>query len=154
MHGKTTEITHDGEGIFAGLPDPLPSARYHSLVVDPDLPDDLEATAHGGGVLMAMRHRSCPRSASSSTPSPCSRPTASNCWRTSLPNPVITKAMDALMSRNDLASDQTAAVLAEIMDGNASEVETAGVLVALRTKGETVDELVGLARRCARSPCR
>ena len=62
-----------------------------------------------------------------------------------MPNPVLTKALDALMSGQDLESEQTAAVLAEIMGGNASEVETAGVLVALRTKGETVDELVGLA---------
>src|SRR5829696_4610232 len=60
VHGKTTEITHDGRDIFAGLPDPLPVARYHSLVVDKDLPDCLEATAHGGGVLMAMRHRTLP----------------------------------------------------------------------------------------------
>src|SRR5690242_3524667 len=49
------------------------------------------------------------------------------------------------MARKDLSVDQTASVLAEIMAGNASEIETAGVLVALRTKGETVDELVGLA---------
>ncbi len=62
-----------------------------------------------------------------------------------MPNQVITKALDALASRRDLDADETAAVLAEIMAGNASEVETAGVLVALRTKGETVDELVGLA---------
>jgi anthranilate phosphoribosyltransferase len=62
-----------------------------------------------------------------------------------LPNPVITKALDALASRRDLDADQTAAVLAEIMAGNASQVETAGVLIALRTKGETVEELVGLA---------
>jgi anthranilate synthase/aminodeoxychorismate synthase-like glutamine amidotransferase len=60
VHGKTTEITHDGLDIFAGLPSPLPVARYHSLVVDPDLPDGLEATAHGGGVVMAMRHRDLP----------------------------------------------------------------------------------------------
>src|SRR3954454_12771032 len=62
-----------------------------------------------------------------------------------MPNPVITKAIDALMSRQDLTSEQTAEVLAEIMAGNASEIETAGVLVALRTKGETIDEIVGLA---------
>src|ERR671932_1490619 len=62
-----------------------------------------------------------------------------------MPNPVITQALDALASRRDLSAEQTAAVLAEVMAGNASEVETAGVLIALRTKGETVEELVGLA---------
>jgi anthranilate synthase/aminodeoxychorismate synthase-like glutamine amidotransferase len=57
VHGKTTQIEHDGSGLFAGLPSPLTVGRYHSLVVDPELPDELEATAWGGGVLMAMRHR-------------------------------------------------------------------------------------------------
>jgi anthranilate synthase/aminodeoxychorismate synthase-like glutamine amidotransferase len=60
VHGKTTEIEHDGKGIFAGLPSPMSVARYHSLVVDPDLPEGLEPTAHGGGVVMAMRHRELP----------------------------------------------------------------------------------------------
>jgi anthranilate phosphoribosyltransferase len=62
-----------------------------------------------------------------------------------LPNPVLTDAIDRLASREDLATERMAAVLAEIMAGNASETETAAVLIALRTKGETVDELVGLA---------
>jgi anthranilate phosphoribosyltransferase len=62
-----------------------------------------------------------------------------------LPNPILTDAIDRLAAREDLSTDDTAAVLAEIMAGNASEVETAAVLIALRTKGETVDELVGLA---------
>ncbi len=60
VHGKATEIEHDGEGVFAGLPSPLVVGRYHSLVVDPDLPECLERTAEGGGVLMAMRHRELP----------------------------------------------------------------------------------------------
>ncbi len=60
IHGKTTEIEHDGTGLFAGLPSPLTVGRYHSLVVDPELPDVLEPTAWGGGVLMAMRHRELP----------------------------------------------------------------------------------------------
>src|ERR1700755_3489345 len=51
VHGKATSIEHHGEGGFRGLPTPLVVGRYHSLVVDPDLPDCLEATAHGGGVL-------------------------------------------------------------------------------------------------------
>ena len=67
-----------------------------------------------------------------------------------MPNPVITKAIDRLMSRQDLSVEDVSAVLAEIMDGNASEVETAGVLVALRTKGETEEEIEGLARTMRR----
>ena len=59
--------------------------------------------------------------------------------------PILTEAIDALASRRDLSTEQAAAVLAEIMAGNASEVQTAAVLIALRTKGETVAELVGLA---------
>jgi anthranilate synthase/aminodeoxychorismate synthase-like glutamine amidotransferase len=60
VHGKTTEITHNGSGLFAGLPDPLVVGRYHSLVVDPDLPDCLMVTASGGGVIMAVEHRELP----------------------------------------------------------------------------------------------
>jgi anthranilate phosphoribosyltransferase len=62
-----------------------------------------------------------------------------------LPNSVLTQAIDLLAARQDLSVEQSAAVLAEIMAGNASETQTAAVLIALRTKGETVDELVGLA---------
>jgi anthranilate synthase/aminodeoxychorismate synthase-like glutamine amidotransferase len=60
VHGKATEIEHDGDGLFAGLPRPLVVGRYHSLVVDPQLPGGLVETARGGGVLMAMRHRELP----------------------------------------------------------------------------------------------
>jgi anthranilate synthase/aminodeoxychorismate synthase-like glutamine amidotransferase len=60
VHGKATEIEHDGEGLFAGLPSPLVVGRYHSLVVDPELPECLHPTARGGGVLMGMRHRELP----------------------------------------------------------------------------------------------
>ena len=61
VHGKTTEIDHDGRGIYAGLPARLVVGRYHSLVVAEDgLPAELEATSHGGGVLMGLRHRELP----------------------------------------------------------------------------------------------
>ncbi|MEX2196334.1 MAG: anthranilate phosphoribosyltransferase [Thermoleophilaceae bacterium] len=61
-------------------------------------------------------------------------------------NPVLTRAIDTVASGRHLGSDEAAAVLREIMEGNASESETAGFLVGLRTKGETVAEIVGLAR--------
>jgi anthranilate phosphoribosyltransferase len=63
-----------------------------------------------------------------------------------MPNPILTRAIDALASRRDLSADETAEVLAEIMHGDASETQIAGFLIALRTKGETVEELAGLAR--------
>jgi anthranilate synthase/aminodeoxychorismate synthase-like glutamine amidotransferase len=60
IHGKTTAIEHDGRTIFAGLPAPLTVGRYHSLIAAPDLPDALEVTAEGDGVVMAVRHRELP----------------------------------------------------------------------------------------------
>jgi anthranilate synthase/aminodeoxychorismate synthase-like glutamine amidotransferase len=60
VHGKTTEITHDGTGLFAGMPSPLTVGRYHSLVVDPQVPACLRITASGDGVVMAVEHRDLP----------------------------------------------------------------------------------------------
>src|SRR4051794_28710288 len=63
-----------------------------------------------------------------------------------MPNPVLTEAIDRVAGGEDLAAAEAAAVLREIMSGAASEAQSAAFLIALRTKGETVDELVGLAR--------
>lgn len=60
MHGKTDCITHDGSGLFTGLPSPLTMTRYHSLVAD-DLTPSLRATAHGNdGTIQALAHRNAP----------------------------------------------------------------------------------------------
>jgi len=63
-----------------------------------------------------------------------------------MPNEIVTRAIDAVASGSDLTSDHAEAVLAEIMEGRTDEVQTAGFLIALRTKGETVTEIAGLAR--------
>jgi anthranilate phosphoribosyltransferase len=63
-----------------------------------------------------------------------------------MPDPILTRAIDTLASGHDLSGDQTAEVLSVIMAGDASEVQIAGFLIALRAKGETEDELAGLAR--------
>ncbi len=60
VHGKTAEVDHDGRTIFTGLENPLVAGRYHSLVVDPELPDCLEVSARSGEVLMGIRHRELP----------------------------------------------------------------------------------------------
>lgn len=62
-----------------------------------------------------------------------------------MPNPILTGAIDALASRRDLSRRQSSEVLSEIMHGEVSETQIAAFLIALRTKGETVDELAGLA---------
>ena len=74
MHGKTSPVSHDGKGVFAGLPTPLTCTRYHSLIVaEESLPAELEVTARtpekgsgsvggsvGGSVIMGLRHRRLP----------------------------------------------------------------------------------------------
>ncbi|HEY5976717.1 MAG TPA: anthranilate phosphoribosyltransferase [Solirubrobacterales bacterium] len=63
-----------------------------------------------------------------------------------MPNDVLTRGIDAVAGGQHLTADHAAAVLAEIMEGRAGEVQTGAFLIALRAKGETVPELVGLAR--------
>ena len=59
MHGKTSLIHHDGEGVFSGIPSPFEAIRYHSLVVyKEDLPNELEVTAWTeNGIVMGIRHK-------------------------------------------------------------------------------------------------
>ena len=62
MHGKTSPIVHEGDGVFAGLPNPFEATRYHSLVVRPDsVPECLEVNARTPeGEIMGLRHREFP----------------------------------------------------------------------------------------------
>jgi len=62
MHGKTSPITHNGEGVFAGLPSPLEATRYHSLIVErASLPDALAVTAQTEeGEIMGLKHKTWP----------------------------------------------------------------------------------------------
>jgi para-aminobenzoate synthetase component 2 len=62
LHGKTSRVLHDGDGVLAGLPSPFTATRYHSLAVDPaSVPAELEVTGRtASGVVMALRHRELP----------------------------------------------------------------------------------------------
>ena len=60
VHGKVAEVEHDGRTIVEGLESPLVAGRYHSLVVDPELPPELELSARSGDVIMGLRHRQLP----------------------------------------------------------------------------------------------
>jgi anthranilate phosphoribosyltransferase len=67
-----------------------------------------------------------------------------------VPNPILTRAIEALCQGDHLTADHTSAALDEVMEGRAGEIQTAAFLIALRAKGETVGELVGLARTMRR----
>src|SRR3954451_14493959 len=67
-----------------------------------------------------------------------------------MPNDILTRAIDEVASGTHLTADHATAVLDEVMEGRASEVQTAAFLIALRAKGETVAELIGLARTMRR----
>ena len=60
IHGKSAQVEHDGRTIFSGLDSPFEAGRYHSLVVDPDLPECFELSAWSGDIVMGMRHRELP----------------------------------------------------------------------------------------------
>jgi para-aminobenzoate synthetase component II len=62
LHGKTSEVVHDGTGVLDGLPSPFTATRYHSLAVEEsELPDEIEVTGRTpSGVVMALRHRTLP----------------------------------------------------------------------------------------------
>jgi anthranilate synthase component 2 len=62
MHGKVSDISHDGSGLFDGLPSPFPATRYHSLTVErDDLPSSLVVTAESSdGLIMGLAHRDFP----------------------------------------------------------------------------------------------
>ena len=60
IHGKDAEIEHDGRTIYEGLRSPLVAGRYHSLVANPELPEQLELSASLGEVVMGVRHRELP----------------------------------------------------------------------------------------------
>jgi anthranilate synthase component 2 len=61
MHGKTSQVEHEGKGVFAGLPSPFKATRYHSLTAEPaSVPACLEVTARAGEVIMGLRHKTLP----------------------------------------------------------------------------------------------
>ena len=158
VHGKATTVEHDGRTIFRGLSSPtdgwpLSLARGRPRAAGlprgvgarrgrPDGRAPSRAARRGGAVPSRVRADGRGQEAAGELPP-----------GGLMPNATLTRAIDALASRRDLSAEETADVLAEIMHGEVSETQIAGFLIALRTKGETVDELAGLARApCARSP--
>lgn len=201
VHGKTDRIHHDGRALFQGLPSPFTATRYHSLLVDADLPPGIELSAWNEmGMVMAVRHTRLrvegvqfhPESVLTEvgadllrnflgltdavgTGGPAGQVTAERATADNegaaetmatgttvtgaategvkgsrapqaAPNETLSAALRTLTGRRDLSSDEARSVLIEIMEGRTSATQTAAFLSALRVKGETAAEIVGMAQ--------
>jgi anthranilate synthase/phosphoribosyltransferase len=174
MHGKVSAIEHNQSGIFHNLPNPFIATRYHSLVVQEPLPDRLEITARSqdGGEVMALRHQDYPTVGVQFHPESILTEYGHEILRNFLEieaprlggsNTAITApkeepiimpiktAINKLMSSQSLNRDEAEAVMTQIMSGEATPAQIGAYLIALRVKGETVDEITGSARAMRRS---
>ncbi|MCX8062336.1 MAG: bifunctional anthranilate synthase component II/anthranilate phosphoribosyltransferase, partial [Anaerolineales bacterium] len=163
MHGKTSLIYHQGENLFAGVPSPFEATRYHSLVVTEPLPDELEVTARTeDGVVMALRHKQYPIYgvqfhpesiltahgkqilanflAMKAVPPKENQPTGQK-QEPDLLKPYLAK----IVHRQNLSVREAEEAMTLIMTGQATHAQIGAFLVALRMKGETIDEIVGCA---------
>ena len=158
MHGKTSLVTHNGRDIFKGIPSPFEAMRYHSLIVNEPLPAELEVTASTAeGEIMSIRHKQYPTFGVQFHPESILtehgkemlknfleiKPLAtSNTGENAMLKPFIAKAVN----RIDLTAVEAQEAMNVIMTGVATPAQIGAYLVALRMKGETVEEITGSAR--------
>ncbi len=170
IHGKTDEIHHDGRGLFDGLANPFIATRYHSLVVDAgSVPESLEVVARTvDGVVMALRHRHLPIDGVQFHPESVLTPEGvkllanfldavgevprasrtSNAARGRSDDRVATvlEAIARVSAGGSLDEEEAATVMGSIMDGEATPAQISALIMGMRMKGETVEEITGFAR--------
>ncbi len=151
MHGKTDAITHDSKGVFSALPNPLTATRYHSLAVDKEsLPAELLISAYASdGEIMGLRHKTLAIESVQFHPESIATPEGkkllNNFIRRSTSGSFMSMkdALNRVVTGGHLTEREMRDVMMTIMEGEATNAQIAGLLVGLRMKGETVDELTG-----------
>ncbi len=166
MHGKTSLIYHQGDGLFAGVPSPFEATRYHSLIVSEPLPAELEVTARTeDGVIMALRHKQYPIYGVQFHPesilTPHGKQILANFLEIKfihrLPFPgepslqkgeteMLKPYLSKIVQHRNLTIQEAEEAMTLIMTGQATHAQIGAFLVGLRMKGETIDEIVGCAR--------
>lgn len=161
MHGKQSPVLLDNDSaLFRGLPGEITAARYHSLAADPTtMPDCLKITARTPeGEVMAVEHREFPVYGVQFHPESVLTPEGHRIMESFLKpgeiknagekeggGSMIGEAIVRLSKGQDIGYEMSRAVMDEIMNGEASEVQKAAYLVALSMKGETIEEITGSA---------
>ncbi|MGB8953381.1 MAG: bifunctional anthranilate synthase component II/anthranilate phosphoribosyltransferase [Candidatus Aminicenantales bacterium] len=152
FHGKSSEIYHDGNGIFSGIKNPFRAIRYHSLVIKKaSLPEELEISAWTDeGDIMGIRHKMYSLEGVQFHPESIGTESGLDLLANFLsprPNPsLIQSAIRKVYAGSDLDEGEAEKVMGEITSGRATAAQMASFLTALGVKGESVSELTGFAR--------
>jgi anthranilate synthase/phosphoribosyltransferase len=153
MHGKLSEITHDGKTLFSNLPPTFKATRYHSLAIDAkSLPEAFEVSASTTeGEIMAIRHKEMdieglqfhPESIATDMGKKIIENFLSRIKGTSTIN--IREVIGKVMAATDLSADEMTTVMGSIMEGEATAAQIGSFITALRVKGETPTEIAAAA---------
>ncbi len=156
MHGKTSKVTHNGQGIFKGIPSPFEAMRYHSLVVYDPIPAELEVTAiTPEEEIMGLKHREHQTYGVQFHPESILTEHGKQILKNFLDlNPAPAKGEPAMLksfiaktiNRTNLTADEAEQAMNIIMTGQATPAQIGAYLVALRMKGETIPEITGSVR--------
>ena len=156
MHGKTSQVIHDRQGIFAGIPTPFEAMRYHSLVVYEPVPADLKVIATTvEGEIMALKHRQHPTYGVQFHPESIltehGKQLLKNFLELKVPvtkgeNVMLKPFISKAINRIDLSAEEAQEAMNIIMTGQATPAQIGAYLVALRMKGESIDEITGSVR--------
>jgi anthranilate synthase/phosphoribosyltransferase len=157
MHGKTSPVNHNGQGIFKDIPSPFEGMRYHSLIVHEPVPAELEILATTNeGEIMALKHREHPTYGVQFHPESILTEHGKKLLKNFLDlKPALTAGGELVMlkpfiakaiNRTDLTADEAQEAMNIIMTGQATPAQIGAYLVALRMKGETIPEITGSVR--------
>ncbi|GAB1472023.1 bifunctional anthranilate synthase component II/anthranilate phosphoribosyltransferase [Chloroflexota bacterium] len=156
MHGKTSQVTHDGKGIFKGISSPFEAMRYHSLVVYDPIPAELEVTAvTPEEEIMGLKHREHQTYGVQFHPESILTEHGKQILKNFLDlNPAPVKGEQSMLkpfiaktiNRTDLTEKEAEEAMNVIMTGGATPSQIGAYLVALRMKGETIPEITGSVR--------
>ncbi len=157
MHGKTSEIEHDGRGIYQGTPSPFTATRYHSLAIMEDtLPEELAVTARSrnDGIIMGVRHRDYPVEGVQFHPESILTAQGKRLIKNFLLFGItwekrgerMKEYINKLVEGEDLSKEEAEEAMKTIMAGEATQAQIGSFLTALRMKGETVQEVAACAK--------
>jgi anthranilate synthase/phosphoribosyltransferase len=157
MHGKTSPVTHNGQGIFKDIPTPFEAMRYHSLVVYEPIPAELEVIAKtDDGEIMGLKHKQYPTYGVQFHPESILTEHGKHLLKNFLDikiappppaEPVLLKPFIAkAINRTDLTDLEAEEAMTVIMTGGATPAQIGSYLTALRMKGETIPEITGSVR--------